>query len=144
MADYCWSMNGEQFESDLDGVLDQYFSMDHEGLAPKKITVSRGEVVKHNASHYFNHVSRIIEYMGEEAYEECGEYCGDWPECVTNKQEEELSKSIKELIDYWASKHGHHPTFFSVINVCEVEVDVDEVMGDGFVDQYNIEQEAAQ
>lgn len=64
---------------------------------------------------------RMVEELSERAYDECGEYAEDWPDC-SKEQEHELEQRIAAAINSWADDFGHQPTFGTVGNVREIKV----------------------
>lgn len=61
----------------------------------------------------FLNVDRIVDDMGEVAYDECGEWAEDYLDDVTEDQKNEL----EALICQWADKHGLKPTWFMIENI---------------------------
>lgn len=81
-----------------------------------EIIIYEGQLKTELASHYFR--CDPLEYMRDNAFDEVGECCDEWPD-ITNDQDKELEDMIKAVIDQWATKHELHPRFGLIENVKE-------------------------
>jgi hypothetical protein len=66
---------------------------------------------------------RLIEALSEQAFEEVGDFCEDWP-AATQQQEDELAKALQAVVMSWLEATSHLPTFFRVVDVKEHRRDV--------------------
>ncbi|WP_254208600.1 hypothetical protein [Burkholderia multivorans] len=102
-----WSSNNEDFTCDeLDELLDM-----HTDLTVGDV-VFVGEVAPIPTKHLCD-ADDVIDFIGERAYDEVGEYADGYPD-VTSEARAELDA----LLAGWIEKHAK-PTFYSVINVRE-------------------------
>lgn len=64
---------------------------------------------------------RLLEQMGENAYEELGEAAEDWPR-ANREQVADLQRRIDHTLAEWLTTHNLWPRFFKVVRVSEVTV----------------------
>jgi hypothetical protein len=80
------------------------------------ISLWEGERVTPLASQYLPDVSRLLDWLSDEAYSAAPDYDFDWPKC-TDGQKTELGEQLKALVDRWADKHNLQPPFGHVENI---------------------------
>jgi len=110
----CFSTNGEDFNfTDLDDAAQDAFNDDSIKVGDI-VTIQKGIPKRPEASNFIS--SYFVERLGENAWDNYGEYVGDWPEC-TGEQSDELMNTVKKIINDWADKHGLQPGFYTVENI---------------------------
>ena len=57
-----------------------------------------------------NLAEHIIELIGEESYEHCGEFAEDWPD-VPAEAEKELADALDGVVKAWMAKHLKMPAW---------------------------------
>ena len=93
---------------------------DSEFTKGSTITVFKGEGVSPVAS---NFAPKIIDYMSENAYDNHGEYAEDWPN-VAKEDIKILQDAVEKVIDDWATKLDEQPTFGTIINIEEINIEL--------------------
>lgn len=81
------------------------------------VTIYEGDPVAFSASSF---IPNMAEYMGENAYDACGEYSETWD--FSREQEKSLQELIEKTVDKWADDNKMQPNFYSVTNVKEIKV----------------------
>lgn len=111
---YKYSSDGEVYNFDdvHDAILDITECLEGP-LTGQVVIISRGEEDCITASTYAP--NNILDYMSDNAYEECGEWGEDWPK-VTKEAELELDAMVKAAVDSWADKHDCQPTFYKAVD----------------------------
>lgn len=115
MTDKAYSRNEEEFY-ELSDFLDML--ADDDALVPGTM-IYEGEQIKRTASDYlYRPVETILENLGEQAFEEAGEFIGDWPDnCLTKEKQAELEGVIAVWLD------ANLPvSFWTVKNVRKLEL----------------------
>jgi hypothetical protein len=127
----CYSTDQEEFiYSELaDAIERAWDSLDHETPVESIgaiVTVYEGD------SHPYNPLGWLpdmVEYMGERAYDDGGEFASDWPP-ASKEQSAELQADVERVVTAWLEKHSMQPMFWSVINVKEVRARITSETGD--------------
>jgi hypothetical protein len=92
------------------------------GMKPGDV-IYIGEMVDYgNGEEFYPRACRIIEKMGDHAYEDAGEWAVNWLDNLPDGAERELDGQIKEVIRNWIIKHKLQPKFFTVTKVQKAEV----------------------
>lgn len=65
---------------------------------------------------------RILEGIGERAYEECGECAQDWLENLPKEKVDDLEGMVHAAILEWMEKHNELPHFWHVEQVQKHEI----------------------
>jgi hypothetical protein len=60
---------------------------------------------------------RILEWIGEDFYEEMGESAEDYLRDVKQEHETILSERLSSVVNEWMREFGYEPNFFRIINV---------------------------
>jgi len=115
MSEEYWSANddnemwthGDPHEAVQD-ILSDY--NDPEIVDGSIIHIWYGESLVHKASHF---IPDIVEYMIENAANECGECSDSWLGCATD----ELQEAVAKAVDDWCDKTNNQPTFGPIINI---------------------------
>lgn len=111
-----FSTNEEEYRfDDLQEALEDAWDSSDE--ADEMLIVWQGECTKQPASHY---APDILEYMGERAYDDIGEFAEGWPD-FKPEVAKALQANIEALIDDWAKVHKQHPAFGHVCNTKELQ-----------------------
>jgi hypothetical protein len=71
-----------------------------------------GRVSSRKISYYVDAFD--VEALGEAAFEDVGECCGNWPMPGSRAEVDELRRRIGSALDEWADEFGHQPDFFRV------------------------------
>ena len=75
-----------------------------------------GERKHYQAGDFFETVHYIFENMNERAFDSDGDEGGEWLLDVKPEHATELQQRIRKVINYWATKHGYHPKFWTITN----------------------------
>ena len=67
----------------------------------------------------------IVESVGEDAYEECGEIAEDYLASVRSGDIAELQLSLEACLHQWLRNKGFVPNFYSIENIEEIDLDKD-------------------
>lgn len=67
-------------------------------------------------------VDRIIEDLGEEAYDEAGEYAEDYLSDVTLNHQSILEDRLNKVLIAWTKEFKYEPNFWTVTNTEKIEV----------------------
>jgi hypothetical protein len=67
-------------------------------------------------------VERIIEQVGDTAYDNLGEAAEDYLCDVSKDAEKELEKKITEVFFEWLNKYNLNPNFYSVVNIQKINI----------------------
>jgi hypothetical protein len=67
-----------------------------------------------NGEQFYPSADWLIDKMGDDAYDEGGEYAYDWLPEVSSEQREELEQAVANAIRPWIIKHKLQPGFFGV------------------------------
>jgi hypothetical protein len=117
---WCYSYNGENFEGDFvtkeDAVEEAscYINSkdDREYIYignPKEISIGVN-------------VDAILENIGEDAYEQAGEYAVDYLRDVTIKHGQILEERLNEVLYNWMDEYNYKPYFWKVENVEKIKI----------------------
>jgi hypothetical protein len=60
----------------------------------------------------------VVERLGEDAGEECGDAAENWP-CATRAQIEDLTVRVRVAVDAWIAAHDLQPTFYKIDRTTE-------------------------
>ena len=74
---------------------------------------------------------QVLEALVEQASEQCGELGGDWDAYDWHKREEvyELEEELNKVVIAWLTKYNRMPNFYSVENIKEYPLNLDEGSG---------------
>ncbi|MGQ7245486.1 hypothetical protein ACUN9V_18760 [Salinicola sp. V024] len=101
----CWSLNDEKYRwTSLEELVDD--NDDIEAGA----TVYRADPVRHTGSGYIDNSADVIERMGEQAYDQVGEFADDYP-----NPSPEAMRLLESFMKSWADEHCP-PSFYAVEN----------------------------
>lgn len=81
-----------------------------------------GEVVYYEL---YIDATTILDFLEEDAYEQCGQVAGDWCTYDNIKDElklEILSDKLTEVIREWLIEYNRYPDFYRIENIQMVEV----------------------
>lgn len=124
MEQTCYaSRHGDEFFNDPEDVIQDFLEYADDGLEFPHVLEIREGIGK--CKPFSRYVSRygldtIFESAQESAGEEVGDSSDGWLEEVTQEQRRELLA----LLDEWATKHGHQPTFWEIEKTRPVSVRV--------------------
>lgn len=125
MSDECYSIDGEVYETDPDSCVEGLLDwMDEDEEFPLVRTIEVGEKIEYTFSSLAC-LDDLFESAVESAYEEVGDHSDGWLDRVSGSARSELS----DLLDAWATKHGHQPGFFGVRKTGESVIRI--LNGDG-------------
>ncbi|MGG1659492.1 hypothetical protein [Brevibacillus sp. NRS-1366] len=68
-------------------------------------------------------VESVIDDIGERAYDECGEWAGEYLYDVKSEHQNELEEKLNEALGAWIEKYGYQPRWFNVCNTEDVSID---------------------
>jgi len=95
--EYCTSSNGESFSGTFptreEAMREEIFG---NGREPGEVFYI-GQALECKASDFFD-IDRLLEEMGEQAYDQVGEACESWPD-LGKEEIEELDKQICSFLD---------------------------------------------
>lgn len=115
MADYCYSVDGEDFSfDDIDEVIISAFENASTASTPKEIYIYRGVSSRFAVSDW---VRVDLDDAMSRAFEEYGDHAESFLTDVTKEQEDSLKASIRGVVDAWAEKHNHKCHFWGVSEV---------------------------
>lgn len=126
----CWSVDEEQYNfGSKEEVIDYLWhdSFDSTGVFLVGQKIFQAEAVHPKASRFVPDVCWVLEEMGNSAWDECGEWAEDFPDCS-----KEAQKLLTNYLKRWADKYCK-VTFFNVTNVKPYEItqeDVDQYLKD--------------
>jgi len=116
--EYVYSSNGEDF-FDLDAVLGD---LNDEYEPGEKVKIFKGE------SKPYKHIDFIDAWKIIEEFQACAyEAGGDWSEEYLQDVPEDKIESLRDTINRWLSKHAKQPSFCTVINIKEIEIEIPDV-----------------
>lgn len=115
--DIVWSTNDENFTCGGDS-LEELIT--NEGLEEGD-TCFYGRKAKPNPENWVDE-DQVIEWMGEHAGEECGEFADDY----LMKVPDEAKKELRDALQAWARKHGQ-PSWFMVEDVTDYTITAEDV-----------------
>lgn len=108
----------QQYNDAMNGLCTDLFDEDDEdGNIPTTFCV--GE--KHEFEPCVD-ADSIIEYVGCCAYDECGEIAEDYLYDVPRETVDNLQDKIQSVFDDWLDDNNLRPSFYSVINIEEIDV----------------------
>lgn len=64
----------------------------------------------------------LLEWINENAYDNCGEFAEVYLDNLPREQVDELDEQLNKVFNAWLDKHDNHPGFFTIYLVDEVEV----------------------
>ncbi|WP_110644100.1 hypothetical protein [Salinicola sp. CPA57] len=101
----CWSLNEEEYRwTSLEELID-----DNDDLEAGT-TVYRADPVRHTGGGYIDNSADVIERMGEQAYDQVGEFADDYP-----NPSPEAMRLLESFMKSWADEHCP-PSFYAVEN----------------------------
>ena len=68
-------------------------------------------------------VEQIIDDISERAYDDCGEWAGEYLYDVKSEHQYELEEKLNEVLIAWIEKHSYQPRWFNVCNTEDVTID---------------------
>lgn len=66
---------------------------------------------------------RVIECVQQDAYDEVGEYIGDYLDNVKEEEWQKLEAMLTETFNKWAKETGNEPNFFTVADIVEYSLE---------------------
>jgi hypothetical protein len=128
MSNYCYSANGDDYNySELSEAVERAWDDKHpDGQVGDVLTIWRGDASEYDPIEF---VPDICEYMGEQAYDEAGDYAADWPG-ASKEQERELQKAVEQVVAEWIARHSLKPPFMNVSNTKAIKVRILSMTGD--------------
>jgi len=69
-------------------------------------------------------VGRIIDDIGEEAYEQCGEFGEEYLWHLPIEEINKLEELLNEALNKWLNETNNEPTFYTLRNVETISVEV--------------------
>jgi hypothetical protein len=118
---WCYSYNEENFEGDFDTkeqAIEEamYYYKDYE-LDQDYIWVGQTKPVSVGVN-----TDSILEQLGEEAYEQAGEYADDYLSNVTLNHMKILEQRLNDVLGSWMKEFNYEPNFWAVENIQKVDV----------------------
>jgi hypothetical protein len=117
MIEWSYSFNGENFEGRF-------------ATKEDAISEAKGNIGEDDGSTIFigqiEEVSLgvpiewLLDQLGEQAYEQAGEYAQDYMVYVKKEHQSELEKQLNDVLESWIKKHNYTPNFWSVVSVEEI------------------------
>jgi hypothetical protein len=122
-----YSYDGEDYHHSVDEVVERALDCvdPDEETPPVTREIYVAQERQRTFADYANPV-HFIEAAQELAYEEADEYVDDWLEHVTPEAVEELHG----LLNAWATRHGHQPTFYTVTRPRRAMIEIVNANGD--------------
>jgi hypothetical protein len=114
--EYCYSVDKEDFNLDYDSVLEYIANNLEKDENPIGKVYWRGVATKPLPSNFTPDADDIFIIMNERAYDRCGEYTEDFPDCSREKH-----KELESLINKWCDDNLD-VTFYNVSNVEEMKI----------------------
>lgn len=117
-AEYAYGFDGEfsnnDFSDSREGALEAARQENTDFWLGGKKTVQIGKVV-----HLVPSIDGIqtLEMLGNEMYDEVGDYALDYLMDVPEDATKELERKLNEVLYAWMKKHNQLPTFFNVVDV---------------------------
>jgi hypothetical protein len=118
---WCYSFNEENFEGDFDTkeqAIDEaiwYYKDDEKDQ--DFIWVGQIKPVSVGVN-----IDSLLEQLGEEAYEEAGEYAEDYLTNVTLSHQKILEQRLNNVLVAWMKEFNYEPNFWTVENVKKIDV----------------------
>jgi hypothetical protein len=118
---WCYSFNEENFEGDFDTkeqAIDEaiwYYKDDEKDQ--DFIWVGQIKPVSVGVN-----IDSLLEQLGEEAYEEAGEYAEDYLTNVTLSHQKILEQRLNNVLVAWMKEYNYEPNFWAVENVKKIDV----------------------
>ncbi|MET3508270.1 hypothetical protein [Halalkalibacter oceani] len=115
---WCYSFNEENFEGDFDTRDDAigeglyYYEEDNQS----ELYVGQAQEVSLGVN-----IDFIVEQLGEDAYEQCGEVAEDYLCNVKSEHREILEDKMNDVLQKWMDEFKYNPTFYTVGNVEKVK-----------------------
>jgi hypothetical protein len=119
---WCYSTDEEIFNSD------DYFHTKEEAIVAGEEYAKGCEYEQYYVGQITSIVPKIdttglLERIGEDIYEDCGEVAENYLCDVTKEQEKELDEWLNSVFITWLYKHNLHPNFYNIKNVSSHSVD---------------------
>jgi hypothetical protein len=119
---WCYSFNEENYEGDFEtkeqAIAEAIYYYKDDERDQDFIWVGQTKNISLGVN-----VDRIIEDLGEEAYDEVGEYAEDYLTDVTLSHQKVLEERLNEVLVTWMKEFKYEPNFWTVTNVEKIEVD---------------------
>jgi hypothetical protein len=118
---WCYSFNEEDFEGDFETKEDAigeaiYYYKDCEE-DQDFIWIGQAKEISFGVD-----VDTIIENLGEDAYDQVGEYAKDYLYDVTTSHQAILEERLNEVLVTWMKEFKYEPNFWTVENVQKIDV----------------------
>lgn len=59
----------------------------------------------------------IIDYLREQAYQECGECCEGWLDHIKQEQEQSLEEKLNDALQIWLEETNNQPYFGEITKI---------------------------
>lgn len=111
---FAYSLDGEMYFGEYDSVDEALKEASFDGWDKECPTIWVAECYRD----YKPSVSAcwFLEDLQEDGYEDGGEWAESWLWGVTKEEQEDLQKSLDEVVDAWLKKYHYEPTWFKVRN----------------------------
>lgn len=119
---WCYSFNEENYEGDFDtkeqAIAEAiWYYKEDDDIDQDIIWVGQTKAISLGVN-----VDRIIEDLGEEAYDQSGEYAEDYLTDVKKSHQRILEERLNNVLYSWMKEFKYEPNFYTVENVEEIEV----------------------
>jgi hypothetical protein len=120
---WCYSFNEENFEGEFDtkeqAVAEAIWYYKDDEKDQDFIWVGQTKPISSGVN-----VDSIIEQLGEEAYDQAGEYAEDYLTNVTLNHQRVLEERLNEVLLAWMKEYNYEPNFWTVENIEKVDVSI--------------------
>lgn len=118
---WCYSFNEENFEGDFEtkeqAIAEAIWYYKDDNLDQDFIYVGQTKEISLGVN-----VDRIIEDIGDNAYDQAGEYAEDYLTNVTVQHGRILEERLNDVLVAWMKEFKYEPNFWTVANVEKIEV----------------------
>jgi hypothetical protein len=118
---WCYSFNGENFEGDFDteeqAIAEAIWYYKDDEKDQDFIWVGQTQAISVGVN-----VDSLLENLGEEAYEQAGEYAEDYLTNVKIEHQKVLEEKLNSVLATWMKEFKYEPNFWTVKNVEKIDV----------------------
>lgn len=118
---WCYSFNEENFEGDFEtkeeAIAEAIWYYKDDEKDQDFIWIGQTKAISLGVN-----VDRIIEDLGEEAYDQAGEYAEDYLTKVASSHQKVLEERLNEVLVAWMKEFKYEPNFWTVTNIRKIDV----------------------